>query len=144
MRTQIKQIEATFNPFVDACVVSQTHRGLANSIALLAADVVLLLIMLIGLLRHVGKNTTGIWKLLYHQVTSHRFFSLAPNAELLLVYSLDGLGGNCGDTMCGQSSFCRFNNSQLNILKVFLSLNLNGAYFPARAWGTELIVLSLF
>ena len=133
MRTQIIQMETAFNPLVNACVVTQTHKGLVNSIAVLVADLVLLLIMLIGLLRHVGKDSAGIWKLLYQQVSSKRFYSLALNTEFHLVYNLDSLGGDCRDTNCSQSRFCRFNNVQLNILKVFLTLNLSGTYSPARA-----------
>jgi hypothetical protein len=135
MRTQIKQVKPEFNPLVNACIVIHTHEGLANSIAVLVADIVLLLTMLIGLLRHANKNPSGVWNLLYQQVTSNRLSSLAStsNAESLLVYNLDSRGRDCRDTHCGQSHFHRFNSTQLNILKVFLILDLNGAYFPARA-----------
>ena len=40
-----------------------------NGIGILVVDVVLLLTMLIGLLQHVCRDSIGIWKLLYQQVT---------------------------------------------------------------------------
>ena len=133
MRIQIKQVKPAFNPLVNACIVVNTHEGLTNSIAVLAADIVLLLTMLIGLLRHANKNPSGVWNLLYQQVTSNQLFSLASKAEFFLVYNLDTLGGDRRDTNCGQYRFCRFKNIQFNVLKVFLILDLNGAYFSARA-----------
>jgi hypothetical protein len=69
MRTRIKQVQPAYNPLVNACIVVNTHEGLVNSIAVLAADIVLLLTMLIGLLRHANKNPSGVWNLLYQQVT---------------------------------------------------------------------------
>jgi hypothetical protein len=44
-----------------------------NAIGILVVDIVLLLMMLIGLLRHTDKNSTSIWKLLYEQVTLKTF-----------------------------------------------------------------------
>jgi len=64
-------------------------------------DVVLLLAMLIGLLRH--RNSVGIWKLLYQQVTPGQFLRVKPDTEFLLVYNLDGVGPDRGDTSCGLS-----------------------------------------
>ena len=64
-------------------------------------DVVLLLTMLIGLLRH--RNSAGIWKLLYQQVTPRQFLRVAPNTEFLPVYNLDSVGLDCRDTSCGLS-----------------------------------------
>jgi len=60
-------VKPEFNPLVNACIVIHTHEGLANSIAVLVADIVLLLTMLIGLLRHANKNPSGVWNLLYQQ-----------------------------------------------------------------------------
>jgi hypothetical protein len=70
MRAQFKQAEASFNPVVNACVVTKTHNALANALAVLVADMVLLVTMLIGLLRHASRRSTGLWKLLYQQVSS--------------------------------------------------------------------------
>jgi hypothetical protein len=52
-------------------------RGLVNAIGVLVVDVVLLLTMLVGLLRYAHGSSTGMWKLLYQQVTLERFFSCA-------------------------------------------------------------------
>ena len=103
MRAQLKQVEAAFNPLVNACVVTKTHNGLVNALAVLVADMVLLLTMLIGLLRHASRRSTGSWKLLYQQVNSNCSFSHDSNAELHLVYNLDSLGRVCRDSTCGQS-----------------------------------------
>jgi len=48
------------------------RRGLVKAINTLMVDVMLLLTMLIGFLRHASRNSTGIWKLLYQQVTLKR------------------------------------------------------------------------
>jgi hypothetical protein len=132
MRAQLKQIEAGFNPLVNACVVTKTHQGLVNALAVLVADMVLLLIMLIGLLRHKSRRSTGLWKLLYQQVGSDRSSSRHSNTELLLVYNLDSLGGICRDSTCGQSVSAILVVSSSMVGKIFLIFNLNGAYFPAR------------
>lgn len=70
MRAQLKQVKAEFNPLVNACVITKTHNALVNAVAVLVADMVLLLTMLIGLLRHSSRRSTGLWKLLYQQVSS--------------------------------------------------------------------------
>jgi hypothetical protein len=49
------------------------HMALVNAIGVLVVDVVLLLTMLIGLLRHVSRSSVGIWKLLYQHVTQNVF-----------------------------------------------------------------------
>ena len=69
------------------------------------ADIVLLLAMLIGLLRHENKNPSGMWKLLYQQVIFKSLCFLVLNAESFLVYNLDSFGGDCRDTNCGQFRF---------------------------------------
>jgi len=58
-------VDVMYNPILETCVALHTRRGLPNAIGILVVDVVLLLTMLIGLLRHACKNPTGIWKLLY-------------------------------------------------------------------------------
>ncbi len=99
---QLEQVEVTIDPLVNTCVIAKIHKNLANVLAVLVVDTVHLLAMLIGLLRHPSRRSTGLWKLLYQQVRSDPFSSLA-SAESLLVYDLDGLGGVCRDTTCGQS-----------------------------------------
>jgi len=135
MRAQLVQVEAAFNPLVNACVVTKTHNGLVNALAVLVADMVLLLTMLIGLLRHASRHSTGLWKLLYQQVNPNRSSSHDSNAdsELLLVYNLDSLGGVCRDSTCGQSVSAILVVSSSTFRKIFLFLNLNGAYFPTPA-----------
>jgi len=139
MRAQLKQVEAAFDPLVNSCVVTKTHNGLVNALAVLVADMVLLLTMLIGLLRHPSRRSTGLWKLLYQQVNSNRSSSHGANAELLLVYNLDSLGGVCRNSTCGQSVYAILVVSSSTFRKVFLILNLNGAYLTARAFedGTD-------
>jgi hypothetical protein len=63
------KLEGIYNPAVNSCVTLRTHRLLVNAIGVLVVDVVLLLTMLIGLLRHPHKSSTGMWKFLYQQVT---------------------------------------------------------------------------
>jgi hypothetical protein len=43
MGAQLKQVEAAFNPLVNAYVVTKTHNGLVNALAVLVADMMLLL-----------------------------------------------------------------------------------------------------
>jgi hypothetical protein len=62
------KLETTYNPIPETCVILHTHRGLANATGILVVDVMLLLTMLIGLLRHPHKSSTGMWKFLYQQV----------------------------------------------------------------------------
>lgn len=63
----VTRIDVAYNSVLDACVVLKTQRGLASSIAILAIDTMLFVIMLIGLLRHAHGSSTGIWHLLYKQ-----------------------------------------------------------------------------
>lgn len=133
IRAQLEQIETAFNPLVNTCVITNTHKGLVNALAVLVADMVLLLALLIGLLRHTSKGSSCLWKLLYRQVSSSRSSS-DSNAELLLEYNLDSLGGVCRDSTRGQSvSAIQVLVTSSTFRKVFLILNLNGAYFSARA-----------
>ena len=62
-------ITVTYTPLTDSCTILHTHRALVNAIGILVIDVVLLLMMLIGLLRQASRNSIGICKLLYQQVT---------------------------------------------------------------------------
>src|SRR5258708_26780617 len=103
MRAQLKQIEVAFNPLVNGCVVTKTHKGLVNALAVSVAGTVLLLTMLIGLFRQASRRSTSLWKLLHQQVRSNCSSSLALNVKLPLVYNMDSLGGVSIDTTCGQS-----------------------------------------
>ena len=67
------QVQGTYSPILGVCIVLRMHMGLVNALTVLVVDVVLLLAMLIGLLRHAHKSSTGIWKLLYRQVTLETF-----------------------------------------------------------------------
>jgi hypothetical protein len=73
MHTNVNKVEGTFIPAVGVCAVLHMHAGLVSSLCILVVDIVLLLTMLIGLLRHAHKHPTGIWKLLYQQVTPKNF-----------------------------------------------------------------------
>jgi hypothetical protein len=72
------KVSSLYNPVVDTCEILHTRRGLVNAVAMLVIDVVLLVTMLIGLLRHVYSNSWGIWKLLYQQVASRTFSQPYP------------------------------------------------------------------
>ena len=87
---------------MDTCTFLQTHKALVNCIAVLVADVVLLLTMLIGLLRHAHRSSTGIWKLLYQQVRL-KIFHLVSDSEFVLVHDLVRVGFDCRDTTYGRS-----------------------------------------
>ena len=62
-----------YSPIVDICIILHTHKGLINGLAVLVVDTVLLLTMLVGLLRHPFRSSTGMWNFLYQQVTLVRF-----------------------------------------------------------------------
>jgi len=102
MLTQLRKLAVTYNPILDTCILLHTRRGLVNAIGVLVVDVVLLLAMLIGLLQHVSRNSPGIWKVLYQQV-SPNMFCLVPYAESLLVHNVVGVGIVCRNTSCGLS-----------------------------------------
>ena len=91
----------SYNPIVNTCIYLNTRRSLFNASAVFVVDVVLLLTMLLGLLRHAHKNSTGIWKFLYQQVTLYAFSRSASDAEFLQVYNLVGVSRNCRDTTRG-------------------------------------------
>ncbi len=62
-------------------MVLKTHRGLVSSVAILAIDTVLLVIMLLGLRPYAYRRSTGIWQLLYQQVASFSPLSLTLEAD---------------------------------------------------------------
>jgi hypothetical protein len=67
------KISATYNSNLDACTFQHTRTALVNAVGALVVDIVLLVTMLIGLLRHSHRNSSGIWKLLYQQVMLNTF-----------------------------------------------------------------------
>ena len=106
------------DPVTDSCVIINTDKALVNAIAALVADIVLLLTMLIGLLRHASRGSTGLWKLLYQQVKFQPVPALMIRVlNLLQVYNLDSLGGVCRDSHSGQSGFYHSSSIQLNVSK---------------------------
>jgi hypothetical protein len=70
------QVEGSYNPVLESCIVLHTRKGLVNCIGALVVDVVLCVAMLIGLLRQAHRSSTGIWHLLYRQVMLRPFFCL--------------------------------------------------------------------
>ncbi len=58
-----------YDPVGEACSIERTHRGLFSGVGIMAADTVLLVLMLIGLRRDPHESSKGIWHLLYNQVT---------------------------------------------------------------------------
>jgi hypothetical protein len=61
-------MKGSYDTVLEICVVLRLHKSLVNAVGILVVDVVLLMSMLIGLLRHMHRNSTGIWHLLYQQV----------------------------------------------------------------------------
>ena len=61
-------MSSSYDPVLETCITLATRRGLVNASVVLLVDVVLLIIMLIGLLKHAYRSSTGIWYLLYQQV----------------------------------------------------------------------------
>jgi hypothetical protein len=70
----LRKVRGTYNPILGVCIVLRMHISLVNAFSVLVVDFVLLLTMLTGLLRHAHKCSTGIWKLLYRQVTLETSF----------------------------------------------------------------------
>ena len=101
----LNKIDTVYNPIANACALLHTDDGLVNGIGILVADAVLLLAMLIGLLRHPARSSTGMWKFLYQQVMHVHFLRPTRDADFQLVYDLDIIGHGCGDTSCGLSHF---------------------------------------
>ncbi|KAI0255227.1 hypothetical protein BJV78DRAFT_752920 [Lactifluus subvellereus] len=62
-----KKVEGLYNPNQDTCTLLGLHKSLPAAVTILVADIVLLMSMLIGLLRHACRSSTGIWYLLYQQ-----------------------------------------------------------------------------
>jgi len=70
---KFKKVNGLYNPLLETCIIEGTHRGLVNALGVLVVDVVLLVTMLIGLLRHANRSATGIWQVLYQQVMLNLF-----------------------------------------------------------------------
>ncbi|KAI9456850.1 hypothetical protein BJY52DRAFT_536114 [Lactarius psammicola] len=60
-------IEATYNSVFGACATLKTHSLVSAAATILAVDIMLLVTMLVGLLRHAHRRPAGIWHLLYKQ-----------------------------------------------------------------------------
>jgi hypothetical protein len=96
------KIGATYNSLFEVCLALKTHSGLIGAAAILAADTILLMIMLIGLLRRAHGSSFGIWRLLYKQVTPNSFCDPSHQVlKTLSVHHLDDRGGGRGDTPVG-------------------------------------------
>ena len=87
---------------MDSCIILDSRGALTNAFGILTVDIVLLLAMLIGLLRHAHSSSTGIWKLLYQQVRL-KIFHLVPDSEFVPVHDLVRVGFDCRDTTYGRS-----------------------------------------
>jgi hypothetical protein len=61
-------MEASYNAALDACVILRLHKSLVSAVGILMVDVVLLVSMLTGLLRHAHRSSFGTWHFLYQQV----------------------------------------------------------------------------
>ncbi|KZV76807.1 hypothetical protein PENSPDRAFT_344092 [Peniophora sp. CONT] len=63
----VSLVRAEYDPDVDACIPFATYKFLPNGIGILATDVILVVLMLVGLLRMEEARRSGIAKFLYHQ-----------------------------------------------------------------------------
>ncbi|KAI0246157.1 hypothetical protein BJV78DRAFT_1158090 [Lactifluus subvellereus] len=70
----------------DTCTLLGLHKYLSSGVAVLVVDIVLFMSMLIGLLRHVHRSSTGIWYLLYQQCII--WIALASIADVPVVVGL--------------------------------------------------------
>jgi len=77
----------TYNPMMDSCIAPHARGALANKLGVLVVDVVLLLAMLIGLLRH--RNPVGIWKMLYQQCIIWIALALIAEIPVVVFHSLN-------------------------------------------------------
>ena len=59
--THAYKLDTMYNPIVNACTALHTDTGFFNATGTLVADLVLLLTMLFGLLRHPHRSSTGMW-----------------------------------------------------------------------------------
>ena len=57
-----------YDPVFDVCLPTNVHRAMGAAIAIPAADAILFLLMLVGLLLRAHGNKVGIWRVLYNQV----------------------------------------------------------------------------
>ncbi|KAI0248167.1 hypothetical protein BJV78DRAFT_842672 [Lactifluus subvellereus] len=60
-------VKAFYSPNRHKCTILGLHNFLSAAAVALVVDIVLLMSMLIGLLRHAHRTSTGIWYLLYQQ-----------------------------------------------------------------------------
>jgi len=60
-------VKSFYNPIQKACAVLGFHKSLSAAVVALVVDIVLFMSMLVGLLRHAHRSSTGIWYLLYQQ-----------------------------------------------------------------------------
>ncbi|KAH9173730.1 hypothetical protein EDB89DRAFT_685629 [Lactarius sanguifluus] len=85
----LTKIESTYNSAFEACLVLKTDSGLVGAAAILAADIMLLMIMLIGLLRHAHGSSIGIRNLLYKQCIIWIVLAAVVEIPPLVFYILD-------------------------------------------------------
>ncbi|KAI0246162.1 hypothetical protein BJV78DRAFT_193727 [Lactifluus subvellereus] len=79
-------VKALYDPNEDICTALDFHKSLSAAVVALVVDIVLLMSMLIGLLRHAHGSSTGIWYLLYQQCII--WIALASIAEVPVVVFL--------------------------------------------------------
>ncbi|KAI9439562.1 hypothetical protein H4582DRAFT_1536120 [Lactarius indigo] len=85
----LTKIESTYDSTFEACLVLKTDSGLVGAAAILAADILLLMIMLIGLLRLAHGSSVGIWGLLYKQCIIWIILAAVVEIPPLVFYILD-------------------------------------------------------
>ncbi|KAH9051921.1 hypothetical protein EDB87DRAFT_628354 [Lactarius vividus] len=85
----LTKIESTYDSAFEACLVLKTDSALVGAAAILAADIILLMIMLIGLLRHAHGSSIGIWNLLYKQCIIWIILAAVVEVPPLVFYILD-------------------------------------------------------
>ncbi|KAH9010108.1 hypothetical protein EDB84DRAFT_1142763 [Lactarius hengduanensis] len=106
----VTRIEVTYNSLFGACIVLKTQSGLASVVAILSVDAILLVIMLIGLLRHTHGGSTGMWHLLYKQCIIWMILIAIAEIPPVVFFGLDlndawnemfpGVGGPSAQLAC--------------------------------------------
>ncbi|KAI0246165.1 hypothetical protein BJV78DRAFT_193965 [Lactifluus subvellereus] len=79
-------VKSSYNPIQQGCIVWGIHKSLSPAVVALVVDIMLFMSMLIGLLRHAHRSSTGIWYLLYQQCII--WIALACIAEVPVVVFL--------------------------------------------------------
>ena len=97
-----QKLEPSYNAVLDICIISDLQKSRVNIVGMIVVDILLLASMLIGLLQHAHRSSTGVWFLLYQQVIPFPLQYLAWEADIPQVHHLDSVSDRCRGASCGQ------------------------------------------